>query len=134
MPNVKMTFINLPVKDLNESIAFYTELGFKFNPDFTDENATCMIINDTTFAMLLVEPFFKQFLPSTEIADYKTTTSVINALSFDTRDEVDELYEKAINAGAKKGYIMDEQGMYSKSFHDINGHILELFHMDMNSK
>ncbi|EIA20609.1 VOC family protein [Listeria fleischmannii] len=134
MPNVKMTFINLPVKDLNESIAFYTELGFKFNPDFTDENATCMIINDTTFAMLLVEPFFKQFLPSTEIADYKTTTSVINALSFETRDEVDELYEKAINAGAKKGYLMDEQGMYSKSFHDINGHILELFHMDMNSK
>lgn len=134
MPNVKMTFINLPVKDLNESIAFYTELGFKFNPDFTDENATCMIINDTTFAMLLVEPFFKQFLPSTEIADYKTTTSVINALSFETREEVDELYEKAINAGAKKGYLMDEQGMYSKSFHDINGHILELFHMDMNSK
>ncbi|EUJ47485.1 VOC family protein [Listeria fleischmannii] len=134
MANVKMTFINLPVKDLNESIAFYTELGFKFNPDFTDENATCMIINDTTFAMLLVEPFFKQFLPSTEIADYKTTTSVINALSFETRDEVDELYEKAINAGAKKGYLMDEQGMYSKSFHDINGHILELFHMDMNSK
>ncbi|WP_088810258.1 MULTISPECIES: VOC family protein [Listeria] len=132
MPNVKMTFINLPVKDLNESIAFYTELGFKFNADFTDENATCMILNETTFVMLLVEPFFKQFLPASELPDYRKTTAVINALTFDTRAEVDELYEKAVNAGAKKGYLMDEQGMYSKSFYDINGHIFELFHMEMN--
>lgn len=120
----------MPVKNLEKSIAFYTKLGFQFNPDFTDKNATCMVINKTTFIMLLVEPFFSQFIPESKISDYQTTTSVITAFSFHSREEVDFLYEKALQAGAEKGNILDEHGMYSKGFSDLNGHVFELFHMD----
>ena len=54
-------FVNLPVKELNKSVEFFTNLGFKFDPKFTDKNTTCMIVNETIFVMLLVEIFFRTF-------------------------------------------------------------------------
>ena len=68
-------FINLPVKDLEKSKEFFGKLGYTFNPQFTDENATCMIISESIYSMLLVEKFFQTFTPK-KIADAKTTAEV----------------------------------------------------------
>jgi len=128
----KQIFINLPVKDLEKTIEFFTKLGFKFNPQFTDENATCMIIGENIFAMLLVEKFFKSFI-SKEIADAKKTTEVLLGLQVESKKEVDEMVNKAIKAGGIESREAQEHGwMYSRSFEDINGHIWEVFHMDLN--
>ncbi|MBI2659713.1 VOC family protein [Candidatus Woesearchaeota archaeon] len=127
---VKQIFVNLPVKDLNKTIEFFTRLGFRFNPQFTDENATCMIISKDIFAMLLVEKFFKTFTPK-EIADAKNSTEVLLALSVGSRKEVDEMVNKALKAGGKEPRASQDHGwMYGRSFEDINGHIWEVFHMD----
>jgi predicted lactoylglutathione lyase len=96
---VKQTFVNLPVEDLERTMAFFSRLGFKFNPQFTDENATCMIINENTFAMLLVGKFFKSFIPGKKISDAKKSTEVLVALSVGSRAEVDAMIKKAVDAG-----------------------------------
>ena len=127
----KQIFVNLPVKDLNKTIEFFTKLGFKFNPQFTDENATCMIIGENIFAMLLVEKFFKSFIKK-EICDAKKSTEVLLALHVDSRKEVDEMMTKAIKAGGKEPREPQDHGwMYGRSFEDINDHIWEVFYMDM---
>ena len=94
-------FVNLPVKDLNKTIEFFTKLGFKFNPQFTDENATCMIIGDDIFVMLLVEKFFKTFTKK-EICDTSKNTEVIVALSAESREKVDQMINKAIESGGER--------------------------------
>jgi predicted lactoylglutathione lyase len=130
---VKQIFVNLPVKNLNETIKFFTKLGFKFNPKFTDENATCMIIGKDMFAMLLVEKFFKSFI-SKEIADARKSTEVLVALALQNRKEVDEIMDRAMKAGAKEPRKAQDHGwMYSRAFEDIDGHIWEMFHMDENN-
>ncbi|MBI2558336.1 VOC family protein [Candidatus Woesearchaeota archaeon] len=126
----KQIFVNLPIKDLNKSIAFFTKLGFKFNPQFTDENATCMIIGENMFAMLLVEKFFKTFIKK-EIADAKKSTEVLVALAVESREKVDELVSKAIKAGGKEPREPQDHGwMYGRAFEDLDGHIWEVFYMD----
>ena len=90
-------FVNLPVSDLNRSVEFFTQLGFTFNPQFTDENATCMIVGKDIFVMLLVENFFKTFTHK-EISDATRSTEVIVSLSTDNRESVDEMVRKAIVA------------------------------------
>lgn len=123
-------FLNLPVKDLTKSIDFFTSLGFTFNPQFTDNNATCMIIGDDIFVMLLVEKFFKTFTKK-EIADTDKTTEAIIALSADNKQKVDEMADKALKAGAKKSNEPNDQGfMYTRSFQDLDGHMWEVFYMD----
>lgn len=123
-------FVNLPVKDLNKTVAFFTQLGFKFNAQFTNENATCMIVNESAYFMLLVEPFFKSFIKK-EIADAFTTTEVINCLSADSKEAVNDLIEKAVAAGATIYSEPQDQGfMYQHSFQDINGHLWEVVWMD----
>ncbi|MGH8908888.1 MAG: VOC family protein [Egibacteraceae bacterium] len=123
-------FVNLPVKDLRESVAFFTKLGFEFNPQFTDENATCMIIGEDSFVMLLVEDFFKTFTKKA-IADASTHTEVIVALSAESREGVDEMVNEALAAGGKPANDpMDHGFMYGWSFQDIDEHIWEVFHMD----
>ena len=123
-------FVNLPVKDLDRSIDFFTKLGFKFNPQFTDENATCMIIGDNMFAMLLVEKYFKTFTKK-EISDTVKNTEVIVALSAESRVNVDQILNKVIEAGGKEHKEPQDLGfMYLRSFEDINGHIWEIFYMD----
>lgn len=126
-------FVNLPVQDLQKSIEFFTKLGYSFNPNFTDESATCMIISDDIYAMLLVKPRFKEFTPR-EVADATKTTEVLLALSCESRDEVDALIAKAIEAGGGEPRPVQDLGfMYSRSFDDLDGHIWELFWMDSNA-
>jgi len=124
-------FVNLPVKDLNKTIEFFTELGFTFNPQFTDDNATCMIIGENIFAMLLVEKFFKNFISTKKICDAKKNTEMLVALSAESRKKVDEMIEKAIAAGGSEYRKAEDHGwMYGRSFEDIDGHIWEIFYMD----
>jgi uncharacterized protein len=123
-------FVNLPVNDLNKTIEFFTKLGFKFNPQFTDENATCMIVGEDIFVMFLVEKFFKTFTKK-EICDTSKNTEVIVALSVEGREKVDQTINKAIEAGGRESREPQDHGwMYGRSFEDINGHIWEIIYMD----
>ncbi|MGM0878338.1 MAG: VOC family protein [Bacillota bacterium] len=122
-------FVNLPVKDLNKSIDFFTKMGFEFNAQMTDENATCMIISENIFVMLLVEDFFKTFTKK-EISDSTKSTEVIVALSAESKEKVDELVNKALAAGGKASNDPIDHGfMYGWSFQDIDGHLWELIYM-----
>jgi uncharacterized protein len=123
-------YVNLAVKDLDRSVAFFTELGFTFNPQFTDETATCMIVGDGAFVMLLVESRFKDFTQK-ELADPSAQTEAIMAVSAESRDEVDALADKALTAGGSPANEpMDLGFMYSRSFQDPDGHLWELVWMD----
>jgi predicted lactoylglutathione lyase len=123
-------FVNLPVRDLNKSVAFFTRLDFKFNPQFTDENATCMIVSEDIFVMLLVEKFFKTFTHK-EICDATSSTEVIVSLSVDSRESVDEMIRKAIAAGATTPNEAKDYGfMYQHGFQDLEGHLWEIFFME----
>jgi predicted lactoylglutathione lyase len=123
-------FVNLPAKDLNKTIESFTKLGFKFNPQFTDENATYMIVGEDIFVMLLVEKFFKTFTKK-EICDTSKNTEVIVALSVEGREKVDQMINRAIEAGGRESREPQDHGwMYGRSFEDINGHIWEIIYMD----
>lgn len=127
---VTKIFVNLPVKDLNNTIDFFTKLGFKFNPQFTDENATCMIVGEDIFVMLLVEKFFKTFTKK-EICDTSKDTEVIVALSVESREKVDQMINKALESGGKESREPQDHGwMYGRSFEDINKHLWEIIYMD----
>jgi predicted lactoylglutathione lyase len=128
-----MIFVNLPVKNLERSIDFFTQLGFEFNPQFTDENATYMVINDDAAVMLLVEEFYSTFTDRT-VADATTTSEVLIGVSSESRAEVDELVGKAIEAGATPaGEPMDEGVMYQRAFYDLDGHKWEIIWMDTSA-
>ena len=123
-------FMNLPVRDLDRSVQFFTALGFEFNQDYTDENATCMVINDDAFVMLLVEKFFKTFTAK-EIVDATSATEAIMAFSVDSREEVDQRVGKALAAGGSESQPVQDYGfMYSHSFQDPDGHLWEVMWMD----
>ena len=123
-------FVNLPVKDLNKTMQFFAKLGFKFKSQFTDKNATCMIIGKDIFAMLLVEKFFKRFTKK-KIYNAKKSTGAILALSVESRKKVDEMIKKVMAAGGRETRKAEDYGwMYGRGFEDINGHLWEAFHMD----
>jgi uncharacterized protein len=123
-------FVNLPVKDLDKSVDFFTKLGFTFNAQFTDENATCMIIAENIFAMLLVEKRFKDFTKK-EIADAQKTTEVLIALDAQSREEVDRMVKNAVAAGGSIYTESQDHGwMYGHSFADLDGHQWEILYMD----
>jgi predicted lactoylglutathione lyase len=129
-----MTFINLPVKDLAKSTEFFTKLGFSFDPMFTDENATRMIVSDDTSVMLAVETFFKGFIEPQDIADTSTTREVLVGLSAESREEVDELADTALAAGAEGlGEPEDDGFMYMRGFRDLDGHQWSFIYMDMSA-
>ena len=122
-------FVNLPVKDLERSVDFYTKLGYRFNPQFTDENATCMIVGENLFVMLLVEKFFSSFT-SKSIVDTSKATEVLTCVSCDGKAQVDELVAKARAAGGKVPRQAQDHGfMYSHGYEDLDGHTWELVHM-----
>jgi uncharacterized protein len=122
-------FVNLPVKDLQKSVGFFTKLGFGFNPEFTDETATCMIVTDDILVMLLTEEKFKTFTPR-PICDATKSTEVLVCLSFDNRERVDELVRKAISAGGTTYNEPQDHGfMYGHGFQDLDGHIWEVISM-----
>jgi predicted lactoylglutathione lyase len=122
-------YVNLPVKDLQRSIDFFTRLGYTFNPQFTNEQATCMIIGEHIFVMLLVEPFFKGFT-SKPISDATKATEVILSLSVESRAAVDELVARAVAAGGTTPRPPQDHGfMYQHGYDDLDGHAWEVFHM-----
>ena len=123
-------FINLPVKDLEKTKEFFLKLGYSFNQQFTDEKAASLVISENIYAMLITEPFFKTFIPNKEIADTSKTKEVLVALSVDSRQQVDELVDKAIAAGGKKFREPEDHGfMYARSFEDLDGHVWEIVWM-----
>jgi predicted lactoylglutathione lyase len=126
-------FINLAVRDLQQSKAFFSALGFAYNPKFTDDNAACMVVSDDAFAMLLAEPFFKSFTRRQPCDTTKQTEALI-ALSCGSRAEVDDLVKKAIAAGGTHAMDpMDHGFMYGWSFYDLDGHHWELVWVDPNA-
>jgi uncharacterized protein len=126
-------FVNLPVKDLNKSIEFFTQLGFKFNPQFTDETATCLIVADHVFVMLLTHDKFKMFTPK-EICDATKSTEVLVCLSCDSRAQVDEMVRKAVAAGGTTYDGPQDHGfMYGHGFQDLDDHIWEIIYMEPNA-
>lgn len=125
-----MIFVNLPVKDLNRSVEFFSKLGYTFNPQFTDETATCMIVSETIFVMLLTEAKFKTFTPKA-ITNAKQSTEVLLAFALDSRQAVEEMIRKAVAAGASTYAESNDYGfMYQHSFEDLDGHNWEFFYMD----
>src|SRR6266545_6192435 len=113
-------FVNLAVKDLDRSKEFFNQLGFTFNPQFTDKTAACMVITDDIYAMLLTHPKFKEFTKK-DIADAHKTTEVLTCLSVDSKDEVNELVDRATAAGGSEVRDPQDYGfMYGRSFNDLD--------------
>jgi len=125
-------FINLPVKNLAKAMAFYTNIGFTNNPQFTDETAACMFFSDEIFVMLLTHDKFKQFITK-EIADTSKTTAVINSLSLESVDKMNEMMAKVLDSGGNEYSEAKDYGfMQQRSFEDLDGHCWEVFYMDMS--
>jgi uncharacterized protein len=126
-------FVNLPVKDLTKTMEFFTKLGFTFNPQFTNENAACMIVGEDIFIMLLIEKFFGTFTKK-GICNTTKDTEVIVALSAENREKVDQMINKVIEAGGRESREPQDYGwMYGRSFQDIDGHLWEIIHMNSAS-
>lgn len=126
----RQLFVNLPVTDLAKTVEFFTALGFSFNPDFTDENASCMIVNDDAYVMLLVESYFKTFTSKT-VADARSTSEAIMSFSLESREAVDQLVRTALTSGGTPSEEAQDYGfMYTHSFQDPDGHLWEVFWMD----
>lgn len=126
----KKIFVNLPVKDLERTMKFFGELGYSFNPQFTDEKAACMVVSDDIYVMLLTEEFFKTFT-SKEVADARKMTEVLVCLNEESREAVEAHVEKALKAGGTETREAQDNGyMYGRSFNDPDGHIWEIIWMD----
>jgi predicted lactoylglutathione lyase len=124
-------FVNLAVKNLDKTKEFFSNLGYTFNQQFSNDKGACMVISETIYAMLISEAFFKTFIPNKEISDTSKSKEVLLALSADSREQVDELADKAIAAGGKNFRDPDDHGfMYSRSFEDLDGHVWEVFWMN----
>ncbi len=129
----RLVFINLPVKDLQRSIAFFKALGFDHNPQFTDDTAACIVISDVIHVMVLTEEKFATFSPN-PISDARSATEVLNALSCSSREEVDDLVRKAVAAGGNTYAEPRDHGfMYGHGFQDPDGHIWEVYYMDLSA-
>lgn len=125
-------FVNLPVKDLEKSMAFFKKLGYTFNEQFTDATAACLVISESIYAMLLTETRFKDFLPQgKQLSDATKNTEVLLALSCDSKEKVHEIVDIALNAGATEARPPEDHGfMFARSFNDLDGHVWEIFWMD----
>lgn len=123
-------FVNLSVRDLKQSMEFFSKLGFEFNPQFTDETAACMPLSEDAYVMLLTETKFKDFTRK-QICDTASASEGLFALAVDSRAEVDELVKTALEAGARPAMDpMDHGFMFVRSFYDLDGHHWEIFWMD----
>jgi predicted lactoylglutathione lyase len=129
----RMAFVNLPVKDLAATTEFFTKLGFSFNPQFANEQSTCMVISDSTVAMLHLEPVFDGFTGQ-QGGTGRTTREVIVGLSATSPDEVDHLVDVAVSAGGQQlGGAIAQGPMYMRAFRDLDGHQWSFIHMDMSA-
>jgi len=122
-------FVNLPVKNLARSVEFFAKLGYTFDAQFTDENATCMVVGENIFVMLLVESFFATFTRK-PVSDAKQSTEAILALALASRAQVDEQVAQAVAGGGKASTAQDHGWMYQHGFEDLDGHLWEVFWMD----
>lgn len=126
---INSIFVNLPVENLKRSVEFFTQLGFKFNAQFTNEHSTCMIISHNIYAMLLEHEKFAAFIDK-PIAS-KDTTEAILSFGLDSADEVRALASKAIELGARQVNEPEDHGfMFSWGFEDLDGHLWDLFWMN----
>jgi uncharacterized protein len=126
----RMLFVTLPVTDLERSKAFFAQLGFSFNPLFSDEGGACMLVGEQAFVMLLEHEKFAQFakLPT---ADPRTHTLALYCFSASSREEVDTITDAAVAAGAVDHDDAEDHGfMYSRSFYDLDGHGWQVMWMD----
>src|SRR5690349_12142708 len=126
----RMLFVNMPVADLERSKSFFAELGFSFNPAFTDDTAACMLVGEGAFVMLLSREKFAEFskLP---IGDPTTHALALYCFSVSSRDEVDSVSAAALAAGAIEADGAEDYGfMYSRSFFDLDGHGWQVMWMD----
>ncbi|WP_438392470.1 VOC family protein [Caballeronia sp. DA-9] len=129
----KQIYVNLPVTDLKKSQAFFSELGFTFEPRFTNDQAAAMIVGENIFVMLLTRPFFQGFTAKM-IIDASTHVEALTCLSCESRAEVDEIVAQAVRAGGSTPRPVQDYGfMYSHGFDDIDGHTWEFVHMDPNA-
>jgi uncharacterized protein len=125
-------FINLPVRDLPKAMAFYTAIGFTNNPQFTDETAACMYFSEEIYVMLLTHDRFRSFIKK-DMADTTKTTAVINSISVENVSKMNEMADKAIQAGATEPTEAKDYGfMQQRSFEDLDGNFWEVFYMDMS--
>jgi hypothetical protein len=123
-------FVNLPVKDLKRSVEFFTRLGYTFDARFTDETATCMIVSECIYVMLLTEKKFKTFTPK-QICDATKNTEVLITFSCESRNQVNDLVKKAVAAGGSTyNEPQDHKLMYGHGYQDLDGHIWELIYME----
>ncbi len=123
-------FVNLPVKDLDKTKAFFSKLGFTYNPQFTDQNAACMVISELGYVMLLQEAFFKTFTKR-EISDATKQTEALFCLSCESKEAVDAMVRAALENGGSAAMPKQDHGfMYAGSFYDLDGHHWEVMWMD----
>jgi uncharacterized protein len=129
----KLIFVNLPVADLPAARAFYEAIGATNNPQFTDETAACMVFSETIHVMLLTHDKFRQFTPK-RIADAHETSEVLIAISSDSREAVDNIFDKAIAGGGRAARPTEDHGwMYCRAFEDLDGHVWEPMWMDLEA-
>jgi predicted lactoylglutathione lyase len=129
----RQIYVNLPIKDVARSRAFFASLGFDFNPQFSDDKALCMIVADDIFVMLLAETFFQGFT-NKPVADATKTTEVLLCLSCESRDAVDKMVRQALAAGGRAPNARIDHGfMLQHGFEDLDGHQWEVMHMDPNA-
>ncbi|CAB3800365.1 VOC family protein [Paraburkholderia fynbosensis] len=129
----KQIYVNLAVDDLERSKAFFSTIGFSFEPQFTNEQAACLILGDNIYAMLLVKDLFKSFTRKS-LCNPKESTEALVGLSCESRGEVDALVAKALAGGTVPRAPQDYGFMYGHGFEDIDGHIWELIYMDPNAQ
>ena len=123
-------FVNLPVRNLGRSIEFFKKLGFRFNPQLTDETAACLVIDDDVYAMLLTETRLEEFTQK-EIADASRTAGVLTYLAVRSKDEASRIVDTALEEGATEtSSPMDYGFMFGRSFNDLDGHIWEIIWTD----
>ena len=123
-------FVNLPVRDLPKSVEFFTHLGYSFNQHYTDEGATCMIVAENIFVMLLTEERFKTFTPK-PVSDAHASTEVLVCLQVESRDAVTALVTRAVEGGGSTYKAPQDHGfMYGHGFQDLDGHLWEIIYMD----
>lgn len=128
---VSAIFVNLPVKDLKKSMTFFTQLGFSFNPQFTDDSAASLVLGPSHYAMLISHARFKDFTPYAMV-DAHRSTEVLVALQLGSRAQVDDIMGRALAGGGKDFRPAEDHGwMYGRAFQDLDGHIWEPFFMDL---
>lgn len=118
---INQIYINLPVKDIQKTKEFWTNVGFPINEQISDERAACIVMGDNMYVMFLTEEYFQTF--SEKPTPKGDTTQVLVAVGLNSREEVDQVVNAAVANGAYQHEEPQDHGwMYQNSFWDINGH------------